>query len=189
MSQPLEVWRKNVQEVAEMLPKLAALEPAIEKLCHALMACWKSGGKAMFAGNGGSAADSMHFAEELIIRFHKNRSALAAVALCDPTIITCAGNDFGYDSIFERQVEGLGKKGDVLVVMTTSGNSENLIRAVKLAKSRGIVTVAMAGKDGGKIKGLCDIELIVPSQITHHVQEGHKLIYHAVCQWVDTQVD
>lgn len=162
--------------------------PEIERFATALMDSWNAGGKAMFAGNGGSAAGAMHFAEELIIRFHKNRRALAALALCDPTAITCAANDFGYDQVFSRQVEGLGKRGDVLVLLSTSGNSENLLRAVEAAKSLGVTTVAMVGKDGGKLKGRCDIELIVPSDITHHVQEVHKMIYHAVCQWVDAQV-
>ena len=162
--------------------------PEIERFATALMDSWNAGGKAMFAGNGGSAAGAMHFAEELIIRFHKNRRALAALALCDPTAITCAANDFGYDQVFSRQVEGLGKRGDVLVLLSTSGNSDNLLRAVEVARPLGITTVAMVGKDGGKLKGRCDIELIVPSTITHHIQEVHKMIYHAVCQWVDAQV-
>lgn len=188
MGQMGAVWLQNIREVAELLPRLASLEPQIERFAVALMACWDSGGKALFAGNGGSAADAMHFAEELIVRFHKNRAALAAVALCDPTVLSCAANDFGYDEVFSRQVEGLGKSGDLLVVMSTSGNSSNLVRAVAAAKARSMVTVAMTGKDGGKLKGLCDIELIVPTQITHHIQEVHKMVYHAICQWVDTQV-
>lgn len=189
MGQMTAVWQQNVSELSELLTRLKPLEPGLERFADSLMKCWKGGGKVLFAGNGGSAADAMHFAEELIIRFHKNRAALAAIALCDPTVITCTGNDFGYDEIFARQVEGLGKSGDVLVLMSTSGNSANLVRALEMAKKRSMITVAMVGKDGGKLKGLCDIELIVPSQITHHIQEIHKVIYHAICQWVDTQVD
>jgi len=182
------VWDQNLQEVAELLPKLASMSSAVEQFATALMECWNSGGKVMFAGNGGSAAGAMHFAEELLVRFHKNRRALAAIALCDPTVLSCAANDFGYDQVFSRQVEGLGRAGDVLVVMTSSGNSVNLLRAVEAAKSLNMKSVSMMGKDGGLLKDKCDIELIVPSNITHHIQEVHEMIYHAVCQWVDTQV-
>lgn len=183
------IWQRNLQELSDLLPHLRAMEPEIRRFGQAMMACWGAGGKVLFAGNGGSAADAMHFAEELIVRFKKNRRALAAVALCDPTVVSCAANDFGYDEIFARQVEGLGKPGDMLVAMSTSGNSANLLRAVEVAKGLGMQTVAMTGKDGGKLRGRCDIELLVPSAITHHVQEVHKFIYHALCQWVDTQVD
>lgn len=182
------VWDQNLQEVAELLPKLHSMSSAVEQFSAALMECWNSGGKVMFAGNGGSAAGAMHFAEELLVRFHKNRRALAAIALCDPTVLSCAANDFGYDQVFSRQVEGLGRAGDVLVVMSTSGNSVNLLRAVEAAKALNMKSVAMMGKDGGLLKDKCDIELIVPSNITHHIQEVHEMIYHAVCQWVDTQV-
>lgn len=182
-----EVFRKNVKELTELLPRLGELDAAAGRLCELMKQCWAQGGKMLIAGNGGSAADAMHFAEELVVRFHKNRRALAAIALCDPTIITCAGNDFGYDTIFSRQVEALGRPGDLLVVMSTSGNSQNLLLAVQAAKAQKMRTVALAGKDGGKLRGLCDVELIVPTTITHHIQEVHKLIYHAVCEWADAQ--
>lgn len=183
------IWRQNLHELSELLPRLRAMEGEIKRFGRAMMDCWAAGGKVLFAGNGGSAADAMHFSEELIIRFKKNRRPLAAVALCDPTVLSCAANDFGYDEVFARQVEGLGKPGDLLVVMTTSGNSQNLVRAVEVAKKQKLLTVSMLGKDGGKLRGACDIELLVPTQINHHAQEAHKLIYHALCQWVDTQVD
>ena len=189
MSDAADIFAQNVDELAELLGRLKVLRPEVSRLCHTLIESWNAGGKALFAGNGGSAAGAMHFAEELIVRFHKNRRALPAVALCDPTVLTCAANDFGYDEVFARQVEGLGRKGDVLVVLSTSGNSSNLVRAVQVAKSAGMTTACLTGKDGGKLKGLCDLELIVPSQITHHIQEAHKVIYHAVCQWVDSQVE
>ena len=182
-----DIFRKNVGELAELLPRLGVLDAAAGRLCEMMQQCWAQGGKLLIAGNGGSAADAMHFAEELVVRFHKNRKALAALALCDPTIITCAGNDFGYDTIFSRQVEALGRPGDLLVVMSTSGNSQNLLLAVQTAKAQKMRTVAFAGKDGGKLRGQCDLELIVPTTITHHIQEVHKLIYHAVCEWADTQ--
>jgi D-sedoheptulose 7-phosphate isomerase len=142
----------------------------------------------LVAGNGGSAADAIHFAEELVVRFAKNRRGLAAIALCDPAVVTCAANDLGYERVFERQVEALGNEGDVFVAMTTSGNSENLIRAIRLAKQQKLVTVSFLGKDGGKTKGMCDIELLVPSSVTARVQEAHKLLYHTLCGWVEAKL-
>jgi D-sedoheptulose 7-phosphate isomerase len=130
----------------------------------------------------------MHLAEELAVRFMKNRKALAAIALCDPTVITCAGNDFGFDSVFARQVEALGNPGDVLIVFTTSGNSTNILRAIEQAKSQRLTTVAFLGKDGGKAKGTCDIEFIVPANVPHRIQEGHKILFHTLCEWVDEKV-
>ena len=175
-------------ELADLLPKMGALEPVAQKLADTLLACWERRGKVLLAGNGGSAADAMHFAEELSVRYQKNRRALAAVALCDPTVLTCAGNDFGYERVFARQVEALGNPGDVFVAMTTSGNSPNILLAIEEARRRGVTTVAFLGKGGGKTKGLCDIELIVPSDSTARIQEAHKLLFHVICEWIDTKV-
>src|SRR2546423_10675226 len=119
-----------------------------------MMKCWEGKGKVLIAGNGGSSTDAMHFAEELVARFQKNRRALAAVALCDPSVITCAANDFGFEFVFSRQIEALGNSGDVFIGMSTSGNSVNMLRAFERAKERGLVTVSFLGKDGGKAKGL-----------------------------------
>jgi D-sedoheptulose 7-phosphate isomerase len=178
----------SVREWADLLPKIESLAPALQRLGEAMMACWERRGKVLVAGNGGSAADAMHFAEELVVRFVRNRRALAAIALCDPTMITCAGNDFGYDTVFARQVEALGNPGDVFVGMTTSGNSPNIIRAVEVARERQMTTVAFLGKDGGALRGRCDIELVVPSQSTARIQEAHKLLFHTLCTWVDARV-
>ncbi|HEX4124602.1 MAG TPA: SIS domain-containing protein [Tepidisphaeraceae bacterium] len=182
MNQALAEWN-------QLLPKLLPLAEPLEKLVSAMLDSWQQGGKTLIAGNGGSAADSMHFAEELVVRFRKNRRALPAIALCDPTVITCAGNDFGYESVFERQVEAFGKRGDVLIILSTSGNSTNLIKAIKLAKERGLTTAAFLGKTGGMARGLCDIELIVPSNDTARIQEAHKLFIHILCQYVDDRID
>lgn len=179
---------QSLNEWAGLLPKLDALAPALERLGEAMMACWDRRGKVLVAGNGGSAADAMHLAEELVVRFVKNRRALAAIALCDPTMITCAGNDFGYETIFSRQVEALGNPGDVFIGMTTSGNSPNIAKAVEAARERQMTTVAFLGKDGGALRGRCDIELLVPSPTTARVQEAHKLLFHTLCTWIDARV-
>ena len=181
--------KSNVLELAELLTRLKGLAAPTDKLVDAMLACWKGGGKVLIAGNGGSAADAMHFAEELLVRFHRNRMALAAIALCDPTTLTCAGNDFGFDHVFSRQVQGLGRQGDLLIVMSTSGNSRNLLMAVQTAKKLGMTTAAFLGKDGGALRSACDVELLVPCEITHHIQEVHQLVFHAVCQWIDSQVE
>jgi D-sedoheptulose 7-phosphate isomerase len=175
-------------EMSQMLPELCAMSDSLERLGHAMLKCWEKRGKVMVAGNGGSAADAMHLAEELSVRFEKNRQALAAIALCDPTAITCAANDFGYEKIFSRQIEALGNPGDLLIVFTTSGNSPNILRAIAQAKSSKLITVAFLGRDGGKAKGLCDIEFVVPANTSHRVQEGHKILYHTLCEWIDAKV-
>jgi D-sedoheptulose 7-phosphate isomerase len=179
------IYRQQSRELQELLARCDHLGVPLQRLGELLVECWKRHGKMLVCGNGGSAADAMHFAEELTVRFNANRRPFAAIALLDPTVITCAGNDFGYDAIFERQVEALARPGDVVVVMTTSGNSPNCIRAIDMAKKLGANTVSFIGKDGGKLKGTCDVELLVPSPITHHVQEVHKVLFHALCVWLD----
>ena len=178
-----------VSELTRLLPSLAALEPQMSQLAEAIMDAWSRRGKVMTCGNGGSASDAMHLAEELIARFQKNRRALAAIALCDPTAITCAANDFGFEQIFSRQVEGLANAGDVLIVFTTSGNSPNVLRALEAAKKQGVRTAGFLGRDGGKAAAMCDIPIIVPAQTSARIQEGHKVLYHVLCAWVDQRVD
>jgi D-sedoheptulose 7-phosphate isomerase len=183
------ILERAVEDTRALLPELLKLEPQMTRLAEAMMAAWSRRGKVLVAGNGGSASDAMHLAEELVARFEKNRAALAAIALCDPTVITCAANDFGFEAIFARQVEAFGNAGDVLIVFSTSGNSPNILRAIEGAKQRGLVTAAFLGRDGGKARGMCDIELIVPAQASHRIQEGHKILYHSLCEWVDQRVD
>src|SRR3954469_10966778 len=178
------ILQRATDDLTALLPKVAVLSPTLERLGEAMMACWASRGKVLIAGNGGSAADAVHFAEELVVRFQKNRRGLAAMALCDASVITCAANDLGYDHVFSRQVEAYGNPGDVFIAMTTSGNSVNLLKAINAAKGQGLVTAAMLGKDGGQARGLCDIELLVPSPVTARVQEAHKILYHSICEWV-----
>ncbi|CAM2066433.1 D-sedoheptulose 7-phosphate isomerase [Sulfidibacter corallicola] len=151
-----------------------------------LWTCMERGNKILVAGNGGSAADAQHFAAELVGRYMMERRALPAIALTtDTSILTAVGNDYGYDQVFSRQVEGLGKAGDVFIGISTSGNSENLVRALESAKALGVTTVALVGKSGGKMKDLADIVLLVPSQNTPRIQEAQQWIWHTWCSLID----
>jgi D-sedoheptulose 7-phosphate isomerase len=183
------ILQQATDDLQALLPAIAALHEPLERLGQAMLRCWQQRGKVLIAGNGGSAADAMHFAEELVVRFQRNRRALAAIALCDPTVITCAGNDFGFERIFERQVEALGNPGDLFIAITTSGNSANLLLAIDRAKQQDMITVSLLGKDGGAARGRCDIELLVPSPVTARIQEAHKLLYHTLCDWIEQQVE
>lgn len=169
--------------------KLKALTPNIEKACEVCIESLKNGGKIMFCGNGGSAADSQHLAAELVGRYKMNRPALNSVALTtDTSILTAVGNDFGYDTIFERQVEGLGKKGDVLVGLSTSGNSKNVLLAMQKAEAMGIKTIAFTGEKGGKMKEVADIVINVPSETTNHIQEMHIAVGHILCGFIEKEL-
>jgi D-sedoheptulose 7-phosphate isomerase len=179
---------RAVEDLQQIIPQLTAMGGSLQRLGEQMLRCWEKRGKVLVAGNGGSAADSMHLAEELSVRFMRNRRALAAVALCDPAAITCAGNDFGYDTVVSRQVEALGNPGDILIVFTTSGNSTNILRAIQQAKSQSLFTAAFLGRDGGKARGLCDVEFIIPANTPHRIQEGHKILFHTLCEWVDAKV-
>lgn len=182
------ILQRAVDDFRELLPKVVALSPVVERLGQAMMECWKIRGKVLIAGNGGSAADAIHFAEELVVRFQKNRRALAAMALCDSAVVTCAANDLGYEQVFSRQIEAYGNPGDIFIAMTTSGNSVNLLKAIKAACEQKMTTVSFLGKDGGQARGLCDIEILVPSPVTARIQEAHKMIYHSICEWVEARV-
>ena len=153
---------------------------------EALVAALRAGNKVLTAGNGGSAAEALHMAEELVGRFKANRASLPAVALvADCTALTCIGNDYGYDEVFRRQIEGLGKAGDVLVLFSTSGNAENLRLAVQEGRRKGLVIVALLGRDGGKLGGQADHEIIVRGQETARIQEAHQVILHLLLEMVE----
>ena len=148
-----------------------------------------SGGTLFFAGNGGSAADAQHIATEYVVRYQRARRALRAIALTtDTSLLTAAGNDFSFDEIFSRQVEALGRAGDLLVLHTTSGNSLNCLKAVEAAKKLGMKTLVLTAKDGGKIRGMADLCLVVPTNRTDRAQEIHLAIQHAICDVVDAEV-
>ncbi len=171
--------------------KRAALEKnlvAIEDAAVVLTKSLKSGGKILLFGNGGSAADSQHIAAEFIGRFQKERRALAAIALTtDTSALTALGNDYSFDIIFSRQIEALGKTGDVAFGISTSGNSKNVVEAIKKAKALGLVTITLTGNDGGALAPLSDIALIVPSKVTARIQESHLTIAHTICELVEEE--
>ena len=171
------------QEAEKILPEQVA------RGIVAMTECLRSGGKVMACGNGGSAADAQHFAAELIGRFERERQELAAIALTtDTSILTAVGNDYSYDEIFSKQVRGLGKKGDILIGISTSGNSKNVVKAIEAAKKMGIKIIALTGNGGGKIASLLDaddIHLCAPSTRTARIQETHLVLLHALCDGVD----
>ncbi len=166
--------------------KLKSLAPAIARAAGMMIGCLRSGGKILICGNGGSAADSQHIAAELVGRFKRERKGLAAVALTtDTSILTALANDYSFDGVFRRQVEALGRPGDLLLLLSTSGNSPNLLLAAREAKAAGLGTCALLGKDGGKLAGEVDLALVVPSSDTARIQEGQALIYHILCDLVE----
>ena len=171
------------QEAEKILPQQVA------RGIVAMTDCLRAGGKVMACGNGGSAADAQHFAAELIGRFERERQELAAIALTtDTSILTAVGNDYSYDEIFSKQVRGLGKKGDILIGISTSGNSKNVVKAIEAAKKLGIKIIALTGNGGGKIANLLDVDdihLCAPSTRTARIQETHLVLLHALCDGVD----
>lgn len=160
----------------------------MQKVSKTISFCFKSKNKVLIAGNGGSACDAMHFAEEFTGRFHKDRKALPVISLTDSSHITCVGNDYGFDEIFARGVEAYGQDNDLFIGISTSGNSQNIIKAFEKAKKLGMITFALLGKDGGKLKGKCDYELIVPGQTTDRIQEVHMLILHSIIEEVEREL-
>ena len=162
------------------------LSPLIAEMVTMLLKTFRSGGKLLVMGNGGSAADAQHFVAEIVGRFKMERRGLPAIALStDTSILTAIGNDYGFDKIFRRQVEALAVPGDLVVGISTSGNSPNVLQALELARETGCSTIGLLGKDGGSIKGLCDLALIVPTDDTPRVQEGHITIIHIVCDLLE----
>ncbi len=160
-------------------------EKTTEKIAEELADIFKNGNKVLICGNGGSNCDALHFAEEFTGRFRKERRALPAIALSDSSHITCVGNDYGFDYIFSKGVEAYGKEGDMFIGISTSGNSGNVIKAVEKAKSLGLKTVVLLGKDGGKLKGMCDYEFIIPGETSDRIQEIHMMILHIIIEGVE----
>jgi D-sedoheptulose 7-phosphate isomerase len=177
-------FTESTLELLEVIRRSQVLEVSVRETGDALLHCLASGNKILTCGNGGSSADALHLAEELVGRYRIERQPLPAMSLCaDVTAITCIGNDYGFDQIFSRQVAALSTGGDILVGFSTSGNSENIIKAFKIAQQKGVTTIFLGGKDGGKLRGFCDHEIIVPSDTTARIQEVHTFILH---QWLET---
>ncbi|MBE2189044.1 MAG: SIS domain-containing protein [Desulfobulbaceae bacterium] len=179
------------ESIATKLKLLAEQSEQIEKSGQLLAGVYEKGGKILFCGNGGSAADCQHIAAELVIRFRSkiNRAALPAIALTvDPSMMSAGGNDIGFENVFARLVEAYGKSGDALVAISTSGNSENVIRAVNTAKQQGVLTIGLLGGSGGKLLPLCDHSVVVPSEVTARIQESHILIGHVWCEIIEETI-
>lgn len=171
------------------IESLRAHAAAFEQACGVMAEALEGGKKVLACGNGGSAADSGHFTTELLCRFIKDRRSLPAISLAqDGGFLTATGNDYGFDHVFSRQVEGLGEAGDVLVGITTSGNSVNVLEAIRAAKRKGLRTIALLGKDGGAARGMAEIEFVVPGPETARIQEAHKVLIHAFCAGIEARL-
>ena len=179
--------KKQLQEHRALIELLEQdMTPLIAEMSSLISTALANGNKLLVMGNGGSAADSQHFVAEIVGRFKMERRALPAIALStDTSILTAIGNDYGFESIFSRQVEALAVPGDIVVGLSTSGNSPNVLKALNEAKSRGCLTIGLLGKDGGSIRSACDLALVVPTTDTPRIQEGHITIIHIVCDLVE----
>lgn len=187
----MEWMLAEIQEKEEVLQKIRTTGylDLVNEAGMRLAQIIKQGNKVLLAGNGGSAADAQHFAGEIVGRFLMERNAIPALSLCvDPSVMTCIGNDYGYEEVFARQVQGLGKEGDAFIGISTSGNSENIIRAITEARKKNMFVVGFLGKDGGKIKDLCDVALVVPSNSTPRIQEIHTFTVHLLCEMIEKEV-
>jgi D-sedoheptulose 7-phosphate isomerase len=184
-----EQIQKDFQEARDVLEAFTANDSTLEAIVNAgeiLVEALKSGKKIISCGNGGSMSDAMHFAEELSGKFRDEREAMAAVSISDPAHITCTANDYGFEFIFSRYVEALGKQGDVLLAISTSGNSANVIKAIESAKGKGMKVVGLTGNDGGKMASSCDVEIRVPhSGYSDRIQEVHIKIIHSLIHFVE----
>ena len=162
----------------------------ILQMCELVLSTLRNGRTVFWCGNGGSAADSQHYSAELIGRYKKNRPAYSSISLSsDVAALTCIANDFNYSEIFSRQIQGLARPDDLLIALTTSGKSKNVVNAITQASSQKLRTISLLGSDGGDAKGLATVELIVPSHVTARIQEAHALVCHIICEYVDERLD
>jgi D-sedoheptulose 7-phosphate isomerase len=180
------IFGKAIAEHLEVVRRMEAQTPVLEAIAKAMTTALRAGGKILWCGNGGSAGDSQHLAAELVGRFRRERRGLASIALTtDSSVLTSIANDYGFEAVFARQVEALGNAGDVLVGISTSGNSRNVIAALEAARAQGLVTVAFTGEGGGKIAPLADHVFAVDSRDTARIQEAHILAGHLLCDWIE----
>jgi D-sedoheptulose 7-phosphate isomerase len=183
------------EQLAESIRVKSALLADAERMADVVRAAQlcvtslRGDGRVLVAGNGGSAADAQHFAGELVSRFYFDRPALASIALStDTSILTAIGNDYGYELVFSRQIEANGRAGDVFVAISTSGNSPNILRAIEVAKARGLVVIGLTGDTGGKMASLCDVCLRAPSTSTPRIQECHLVLEHFICAYIEDAI-
>jgi len=181
---------RAIDDLVRTLESLKNLEPEVTRATGLIEECLRAGNKLLVCGNGGSATDASHFATEFVVRFAKDRRAFPAICLAgDAGILTAAGNDYGFDEIFARQVAAFGAQGDVLICLTTSGKSKNVVRALQEAKARQMKTIAFLGRDGGSTVGIADLDLLVKNDSTARVQEAHQLLLHVLCEIIESRLD
>lgn len=186
---PASIFEQAIAEHLTVIRSIHAQQPLLERIASEMTAAVQAGKKVLWCGNGGSAADSQHLAAELMGRFRRERRALASIALTtDTSILTAIGNDYGYEHVFRRQVEALCLEGDILVGISTSGNSKNVCLALEAAKKRGAFTVAFTGQGGGAMVGIAHAALCIDSKDTARIQEGHILCGHMLCDWIELSI-
>jgi D-sedoheptulose 7-phosphate isomerase len=184
-----EILNDAIAAAKETLQSLLDLDPHVAKAAGLIEESLRAGNKLLVCGNGGSAADASHFATEFVVRFMKDRPAYPAICLAaDGGLLTAAGNDYGFDEIFARQVAAFGLPGDVLICLTTSGRSKNIERALQEAKARKLKTIVFLGRDGGSTVGMADVDLLVRSNSTARIQEAHQLLLHVLCEISETRL-
>jgi len=184
-----EFLKNAVAAAEETLRSLLHLDAQLAKAADLIEQCLRGGNKLLVCGNGGSAADASHFATEFVVRFMKDRPAYPAICLTgDGGLLTAAGNDYGFDEIFARQVAAFGLSGDLLICLTTSGKSRNVERALQEAKARKLKTIAFLGRDGGSTIGMANVDLLVRGDLTARIQEAHQLLLHVLCETVESRL-
>jgi phosphoheptose isomerase len=184
----MSIFEKATHDALATIQSLQPLQSTLESAAEIVGACLAGGGKLLVCGNGGSAADGADFSTEFTCRFVTDRQPYPAINLAGcGSVLTATGNDYGFDEIFARQVRAFGRKGDVLVALTTSGNSTNILSAIAAANIAGMHTIALLGRDGGRAHGLAQVELIVPSPVTARIQEAHKFLLHVLCEIVEAK--
>ncbi len=191
LSSNREIWQTSLQESQACLAEFLASDVNIQQCAQfsqMLIETVEGGGNVFSCGNGGSHCDAMHFAEELTGRYRKDRRALGALALGDASHVTCVSNDYGFEHIFSRQLDGLGRKGDLLIGLSTSGNSKNVLNAFAVAKAKGIRTVALTGKGGGELKPLSELAIVVPGRSADRIQELHIKLLHIVIESLERKI-
>lgn len=187
MSEARQHFADGLRELAELALRVSnELGPDLERALDMVRTTVANGGTLFFCGNGGSAADAQHLATEYVVRYMRNRRAYPAIALTtDTSLLTAAANDFGFDDVFARQVEALTKPGDLLIIHSTSGNSPNVLRAAQAARAKGVSVLAFSARDGGELRGLADLSIIIPTSRTDRAQELHLCVEHLICEVVE----